>query len=561
MDPSIDVRNGVAPVRAVRIDRLVGPLFWVKWANTALLTLALYIPIVIVSSALRNQLDPSIFGWALVLIFPICIALKNVNIINSLNQRLTILSLLMAGVPAVGLGLLSLPLLLGWWSAKIGQGRYMFCAIIGGVFALLAACAVWRLRHRRIDPLGVNLVDLLSTLSEQGAPGRLSNIGPRRPLLGSALIVAAVIVVLGKDFIPSTWTWTQAESFGELTFGLLIVMAQSAFQPNANRVLKADSRKPALLLRSFIDDEWVNWQISEITLFDVSLESRLVSHFARYGPFVAVGAPSERMPIIGAARVKLTDAQWQDQVVHWIDISGVILMMAGITDWVEWEMKQVIAHNAVGRLIICFPPIRTRKWKERSLRNFSTNMNARLDRLRRAFAETRWHAALLQLDDAKSLRSLVFEGDGCLTVVRARSRNRNAYQLAVLIAHWVRRAGLPDGKVGTHKAMLASKGPQCWVNLGIAAALLAYGCGVPILYTTAMYELGQYYANGWGVAQDYGKARGLIQKAAKAGNPDAMYDLGVLYANGWGIAQDCTSPEKTDTQFSVFLYCVIGGIG
>jgi hypothetical protein len=153
--------------------------------------------------------------------------------------------------------------------------------------------------------------------------------------------------------------------------------------------------------------------------------------------------------------MKLADLEWQDQVVRWIDGSVVILMMAGITDWVEWELKQVIAHNALGKLIICFPPFKKHKFKDRSLRNFSANMEARLDRLRRVFAETRWSAALLRLDDAESLRSLVFGDDGRVTVIRADSRRRNAYHLAILIAHWVSRAGLPDAAAGAGPAMLA----------------------------------------------------------------------------------------------------------
>jgi len=45
-------------------------------------------------------------------------------------------------------------------------------------------------------------------------------------------------------------------------------------------VLKADDRKPVLLLRSFIDDERLNWQKTEGSFVDSSLESRLTSHFA-----------------------------------------------------------------------------------------------------------------------------------------------------------------------------------------------------------------------------------------------------------------------------------------
>ena len=54
-----------------------------------------------------------------------------------------------------------------------------------------------------------------------------------------------------------------------------------------------------------------------------------------------------------------------------------------------------------------------------------------------------------------------------------------------------------------------------------------------------MIHLGWLYRDGWGVAQDYGKAREWYQKAA-----DAMGNLGSLYENGWGVAQHYVKARK-----------------
>src|SRR4029077_7557720 len=51
-------------------------------------------------------------------------------------------------------------------------------------------------------------------------------------------------------------------------------------------------------------------------------------------------------------------------------------------------------------------------------------------------------------------------------------------------------------------------------------------------------HLGALYDNGYGVAQDYGKAREWYEKAAAKDDELAMYSLGVLYGNGYGVAQD-----------------------
>lgn len=48
----------------------------------------------------------------------------------------------------------------------------------------------------------------------------------------------------------------------------------------------------------------------------------------------------------------------------------------------------------------------------------------------------------------------------------------------------------------------------------------------------------EVYKNGWGVAQDYGKAHRWYEKAAQHGNTDAMINLGRLYEQGLGVAQD-----------------------
>ena len=54
----------------------------------------------------------------------------------------------------------------------------------------------------------------------------------------------------------------------------------------------------------------------------------------------------------------------------------------------------------------------------------------------------------------------------------------------------------------------------------------------------AMLGLALLYANGQGGTQDYAKAREWLEKAAEKGDASAMYSLGALYANGQGGTQD-----------------------
>jgi TPR repeat protein len=61
---------------------------------------------------------------------------------------------------------------------------------------------------------------------------------------------------------------------------------------------------------------------------------------------------------------------------------------------------------------------------------------------------------------------------------------------------------------------------------------------------TAMYDLGVFFQNGYGVPQDYTQAREWFEKAAAKDYADAMYNLGLLFGNGQGVQQDYTKARE-----------------
>jgi TPR repeat protein len=60
----------------------------------------------------------------------------------------------------------------------------------------------------------------------------------------------------------------------------------------------------------------------------------------------------------------------------------------------------------------------------------------------------------------------------------------------------------------------------------------------------AQTDIGRMYAEGRGVAQDFGEAQRWLHMAAEQGQPDALYDLGIMYANGQGVPQDYVEAVK-----------------
>ena len=415
--------------RTIHIDNATWPCRWIKWANIILVSSIVLFPLRLLSSLVKGDAESAAY-WAAffaVFAFPGWIAWKNIDVVRSVGQRYTIRTLVFCGtvfmLAAAALVVTDpvLGLLLG---ANTG---------IPGILAFGAAVAVAMLRRRAVDGLGIPLRVLVADVEALQEGSRPRRLRAQRPLLGWLLVAAAIAIWLAGDFF-----WPDSPASRDLSrFAfLLVVFARANFQPTAADLLQDDPRPPVLLLRSFLDDEKINWRNATRSFVDASLESRLTSHFARVGPFIAVGAPADDVPVIGAARAELSDAEWKDQVVAWIAGARVVLIMAGATRWVNWELEQVIAHGRVDRLIVCFPPLAGR-WIGRLWHRFGPDMAERLARLREAFAASPWAGALNRLDDASTLRSVTFGADGRVTVVRSRSRDRNAYHLAVLVAHWV----------------------------------------------------------------------------------------------------------------------------
>jgi uncharacterized protein len=75
-------------------------------------------------------------------------------------------------------------------------------------------------------------------------------------------------------------------------------------------------------------------------------------------------------------------------------------------------------------------------------------------------------------------------------------------------------------------------------DYGIAASWLRKAADKN--YAPAQFELGWLYVNGHGVAKDYATALNWFRTAANQGYADGQFALGVMYQNGQGVAQDYT---------------------
>jgi len=181
--------------------------------------------------------------------------------------------------------------------------------------AIAGFVSVLLLRKMRIGAFGVPLVELLRDLeSYEGKRAPEAKTikkvdAPRGTVfgvLGGIILLVVVFAPLPND---SRMASNYARIFQQISLlgYFMLIRARRYFQISADSLLSVDKRKPILFLRSFKDDERVKFGGSERAFLDFSLETRLLNHFAGFGPFIAIGSPKDPIPQIGAARAVLSD--------------------------------------------------------------------------------------------------------------------------------------------------------------------------------------------------------------------------------------------------------------
>ena len=260
---------------------------------------------------------------------------------------------------------------------------------------------------------------------------------------GFLYLLGAISLIAGLFLLP------------ELPFGLGMLLAvlggaavfialfraKQYLQVSADSLLGRDKRPPVLFLRSFSDDPKVNAAAGIgheglAQLIDFSVETRLANHFMRFGPFIAVGSPQEPVPQIGAARVKLSDAEWQAAVTTWMETSSAIVMYAGTTHWVGWELKRIVEGGFSGKLIILFPPVLPFPgfWQSAWLKKQKDDILKRFEHTKAAFAGTKWEDAW-DVAEPETIVCARLATDGGVAFTRSQRRSKDAYDLSAKIAH------------------------------------------------------------------------------------------------------------------------------
>jgi hypothetical protein len=368
-------------------------------------------------------------------------------------------------------------------------------------FAIPGYVCVRKLRRSRIAPMGARLDVLLERLNARGGTSGLEVAGLRRPASGRGLTLGALgaALLLINAFLPVPDDARTASNMFRLNQQLnalgffLVVRARRHFQVSADALLAVDKRPPVLFLRSFADDERPKYASSERALVDFSLETRLANHFHHFGPFIAIGSPQDALPQPGAARVLLPDDQWQSRVLDWMRAAGVIIMYSGTTEWVNWELRKVIESGRATSLILMFPEIKGWRGSRRK-----QDIATRVAQIRDVFSGSPWTEELTAFNDFAGLRAMLFRADGSMVMIKSRTRSRDAYHLAALLAH----QQLLDSASATSPATVNDNPTPLWRRVAVGgavavvtsiAALFVIGATVTGHGTRLAFKQGELY--------------------------------------------------------------------
>jgi hypothetical protein len=262
----------------------------------------------------------------------------------------------------------------------------------------------------------------------------VTQAGPRRK--------SVIYIVLGTVLFVVGMTILFALKAGGALLSVAIVLlisgmyalftrSRRVLQPSATTVVANDPRRPILFLRSFRDD--MTGAPLRVTLAGIRwwgsmrLEEALSETVGKLGPFLAVGEPNEGLPQLGAARAYLGQDAWQEAVLGWIRTSRLIIMLAGPTSWIHWEMQHIIRSGRLQKLLLVLPPGRTVAGTKVAIAR-----QQRWDNIVRSLEETPLGESLKRMD-ISNLLMVQFRPGGML-VFRSRSDLVQDYDLALMLA-------------------------------------------------------------------------------------------------------------------------------
>jgi hypothetical protein len=164
-------------------------------------------------------------------------------------------------------------------------------------------------------------------------------------------------------------------ALGALVWGIRIYRrARKEAMLPGGELVKKDNRPIVMYLRSFHDDTKIklraratDGRILLERLVKISFEELVTDHLWGFGPVLAIGDPGTRGQTapLGAARDYVADEGWQETATQLMRRSSMIVAIAGATQGLAWEIRTVVEHGFLPKLVLLFPPLESAELKTR----------------------------------------------------------------------------------------------------------------------------------------------------------------------------------------------------
>jgi hypothetical protein len=185
-----------------------------------------------------------------------------------------------------------------------------------------------------------------------------------------AFAVHVAVVAWNQDFLPDAPGIAPRNHFIDIS--LLLIVASGAFKwgrqlfaPSGEQVLARDHRPPVVYLRPFDEDSRcvhsgpVGERSGGHKLLDTgqpaSHERKIAHALSRLGPFVAVGMPGDLLAPLGAARLYLSDDNWQAEVEALVRRAAAIVLVPETSEGTRWEVAKVVRWADPRRVLMITP--------------------------------------------------------------------------------------------------------------------------------------------------------------------------------------------------------------
>jgi hypothetical protein len=156
-----------------------------------------------------------------------------------------------------------------------------------------------------------------------------------------------------------------------VTGGLYIIRGRKLRQASADEVIASSKIPPILYLRPFTEDEKIIGRFEAFQPIEFRLMNRLSASkeiptgllyekelsmvLKAVGPLVAIGKPGDKFSPLGAARVYVSNEEWQEKFNELSKNAALILWVLGYSEGVRWELERLVKVVKPEKLIVCLP--------------------------------------------------------------------------------------------------------------------------------------------------------------------------------------------------------------